>query len=290
MPMRKPLPLIVRRYYGWFLETDEGQYPNCSERELHKAVAGVGRGTLGFAILTPPQPVSGCDFLQFCLDDRGKFHLEYCFPDAERANLLRFREGISGTELKSLLSDFLEKGWIPDTSRWETAGSFADAFDRSIYEEILRRIGGEAAVRAFDYALVSPRGWYHEHEAAYAARGIPVLAGNSTLLWYGMADHLLAGGCLVELEEKPPLETFLGAVRHLAGTLPVEEDWFDPKHSLPRWCAMLDRKWWDTGCCVGAYGLDGHSYVLFVTSRTELGHLRDLAAKLGQRIDLAKLL
>ena len=282
------MALFNKRFQGWHLETDEYTVGSFTEHDLKKAIHGVHRGKLAYGILTPPLPVGGCSFVQFCLDDRGKYHLEYSFADENRANVLRFREGISGGELDNLLGDLLEKGWIPDTSRWETAGVFPDHFDRGIYEEILRRIGGEPAVEAFDYALDSPQGWYHEHAAAYAARGIPFLSGSGRLLWIGMADHLLAGGCMVELGKKADLAGFLGAVRHLAGALPVQDEWFSEEHSLPRWCAMLDRKWWDTGCCMGTYVIGEESYVLFITTRVTLGHLQELAKQLGERIDLAK--
>ena len=282
------MAIFSKQYAGWHLETDENTVSGFTERDLKKALHGVHRKTLSYCILTPPQPVRGCNFLQFCLDEKGKYRLEYSFVDENRANILRYREGISGSEIENLLEDLLKKGWIPDTSRWQTVGVFPDRYDRTIYEDILRRIGGEPAVEAFRYALDYPQGWYHEHAAAYAKRGIPFSSGNGRLLWVGLADHLIAGGCMVELRPDTDLANFLGAVRHICGTLPVEDTWFDPKHSLPRWCAMLDRKWWDTGCCMGAIDIDAGTYILFVTTRTELGHLRELAKSLGECIDLAK--
>ena len=282
------MPLFNKRFPGWHLETDEYTVSSFTEHDLKKAVHGVRKATLAYAILTPPLPVRGCSFVQLCLDDKGKYHLEFSFSDANRANVLRCREGISGGELDNLLEALLEKNWIPDTSRWETAGVFLDRYDRDIYEEILWQIGGEPAVEAFRYALVSPQGWYHEHAAAYEARGIPFLSGNGRLLWVGMADHLLAGGCMVELAPKTTLPEFLAAVRHIAGDLPVEEAWFSEEHSLPRWCAMLDRKWWDTGCCMGTFVIGPDSYLLFITTRVTLGRLQELAKQLGEQIGLAK--
>ncbi|MBR3629789.1 MAG: hypothetical protein IKN55_04865 [Oscillospiraceae bacterium] len=284
------MALFNKRFPGWHLETDEYTVSSFTAHDLRKAVHGVHRCKLGYCILTPPRPVRGCVFVQFCLDDKGKYHIEYSFADENRANVLRCREGISGGELDNLLDDLLEKGWIPDTSRWETAGVFPDRYDRHVYEEILKLIGGIPAVEAFSYALDSPQGWYHEHSAAYEARGIPFFSGIGRLLWVGMTDLLLSGGCLVELEHKAGLAEFLGAVRHIAEDLPVEEAWFREEHSLPRWCAMLDRKWWDTGCCMGAIDIGSDSYVLFITTRVTLGRLRDLAKELGECIDLAKLM
>ena len=284
------MALFNKRFPGWHLETDEYTVSGFSEHELNKAVRGIHRGKLSYCILTPPRPVKGCGFVQFCLDDKGKYHIEYSFADENRANVLRFREGISGSELDNLLGDLLEKRWIPDTSRWEIAGVFPDHYDRAVYEEILRLIGGEPAVEAFRYALDSPQGWYHEHTAAYEARGIPFFSGMGRLLWIGMTDLLLSGGCLVELPRKTDLAEFLAAMRHIAEDLPVEDDWFREEHALPRWCAMLDRKWWDAGCCVGSIDIGSDSYVLFITTRIALGRLRELAKQLGECIDLAKLL
>jgi hypothetical protein len=47
----------------------------------------IAGGRYQFLILTPPAPVSGCRFMQFCSDDHGKLHAELAMAKGEGTHI-----------------------------------------------------------------------------------------------------------------------------------------------------------------------------------------------------------
>ncbi len=156
----------------------------------------------------------------------------------------------------------------------------------STYLDIIRCLSDTETAEQFRACPAAPETWYHAHAQDYKERSVFLSDGQDTIIWIGMADHLLANGFAAELDYAAELSEFLDVIRQLPGTQAINEEWFDSMDNILDWCACLNEKWADT--CLGAIDIDSDSYVLFVTSHSVLTRLKTLAKSIGKRIDMAQ--
>lgn len=150
--------------------------------------------------------------------------------------------------------------------------------------------GDEMAVHRMETCAADVRKYCVQYQEQYAARGLNDDADEDLLRWIGLADCLLEYGHACELDWKCEKADYLYLLSALKGmkALPLQDEWFDEDESIVEWCEILDEKWKDLGMCIAAFDIDSDSYVLFPASAADFEKLKELAAAVGQRIELAK--
>ena len=83
----------------WTAETDLGILDSFSLPIASLVLERIADGRYQFLVLTPPQPIHGCRFIQFCSDDRGKLHAEIALVKGngtviQAMNYVGIREGV----------------------------------------------------------------------------------------------------------------------------------------------------------------------------------------------------
>jgi hypothetical protein len=83
----------------WTAETDLGILDSFSLPIASLVLERIADGRYQFLVLTPPQPIQGCRFIQFCSDDQGKLHAEIALVKGngtviQAMNHVGIREGV----------------------------------------------------------------------------------------------------------------------------------------------------------------------------------------------------
>ena len=97
----------------WTAETELGVIEPFSMPVASLILERIAEGRYQFLILTPPEPVSNCRFMQFCSDDQGKLHAELAMAKGEgtvirAADQVGIRDAVLMTEafMKETLPSF----------------------------------------------------------------------------------------------------------------------------------------------------------------------------------------
>ncbi|WP_155973485.1 DUF6630 family protein [Streptococcus ruminantium] len=80
----------------------------------------------------------------------------------------------------------------------------------------------------------------------------------------------------------------LQQVRNTGISLQLDSEGLNVADSMPKWAAVIDRKYASEGYCLGAIDMDTESYYLFFAKVSIFNRLRELANNIGYRIDYAK--
>ena len=133
--------------------------------------------------------------------------------------------------------------------------------------------------------------YYQKHREDYESRGISFRNSPAALQWIGCIDLLIHNQFACECDWSEELSGFLWAVSDLKNvkrhSLEIEENWFQPRESIPQWCEILDKKWEKSGYVIAAFDINSDSYVMFLCQKKSLKKLKTLAESFGFRIDLS---
>lgn len=137
-----------------------------------------------------------------------------------------------------------------------------------------------------------PFGYFNRHLEEFEERGIDTFDSNDTA-WFSLINRSLDKKVAWEFDVKTDLQEFLWGMKPLAAKkgMLVEESWFpsfDGHCYVERWCRILDERLNGEGFSVGELWTDSDSFVVFISKKSDLQILEQLARKVNQRIVPAK--
>ena len=109
---------------NWRAESDMDKFTGIELKDIESYVSRIDDMIYEFVILTPPEPVEGCDALMICKE--GGFRVELSIKGDHSMNKVYAKTGLSAAEAVAIVGDMADKGVIPNVEEMENLGTSGD--------------------------------------------------------------------------------------------------------------------------------------------------------------------
>lgn len=93
--------------------------------DIEAQLTGLLRGNSEFLILTPPEPVKKCNFMQVTNDKAPElFHVEFSILKDGSGYILYGKDGLPFEKAYDLFIDYMVHGQVPDPEGWDIVMEF----------------------------------------------------------------------------------------------------------------------------------------------------------------------
>ena len=109
---------------NWHAETDIDKFSGIGQAEIESYVSRIDDEIYEFVILTPPEPVDGCD--TFVIYKDGGLKMEFSIKGDHNTNKVYAKSGLTQADAVSIVMDMANKGTIPALDTLEALGTVTD--------------------------------------------------------------------------------------------------------------------------------------------------------------------
>ena len=117
-------PKKGKGFDNWHAETDIDKFSGIEPSDVESYVSRIDDMIYEFVILTPPEPIEGCDSLMICKEDG--FRVELSIVGDHDRNKVYAKTGLTGADAVAIVSDMADKGVIPNVEEMQNLGTSSD--------------------------------------------------------------------------------------------------------------------------------------------------------------------
>lgn len=117
-------PQKGKGFDNWHAETDLDKFSGIELKDVESYVSRIEDLIYEFVILTPPEPVDGCDAVMI-FKENG-FRVEFSVKGDHSMNKVYAKDGLSAADAVAVIADMADKGVIPKLDDMENVGTSGD--------------------------------------------------------------------------------------------------------------------------------------------------------------------